>query len=203
MAFPAVPAMGSRRPGGLLNIQSACDGSVLKKCQCSGLGWKVEACARWPGSPRAAGVTRELPPCRHPLQSTPINTAEVPQDVHVFQISLSARMDNILAGRPLVEASIFRQRNVPAASQSTPKGYALPGSRRGHSAQVWQRRAGAAAVPWPWCLRSGRRGQCCPPGHAVVNSRPGGATLRYSAFSAVGPLKIPFSLPSLGKKSCW
>lgn len=129
--------------------------------------------------------------------------AEVPKDVHVFQISLSARTDNILAGRPLVEASIFRQRNVPAASQSTPKGYALPGSRRGHSAQVWQRRAGAAAVPWPWCLRSGRRGQCCPPGHAVVNSRPGGATLRYSAFSAVGPLKIPFSLPSLGKKSCW
>lgn len=40
-------------------------------------------------------------------------------------------------------------------------------------------------------------------GHAPVNSLVGGATLRYSAFSAEGPLKMPLDLVSLGKKSCW
>lgn len=164
MAFPAVPATGSHRPGGLLNIQSACDGSVLKKCQCSGLGWKVEACARWPGSPRAAGVTRELPPCRHPLQSTPINTQgspsrKCPRMFMFFKYPLAPERNIILARRPLVEASVFRQGNVPAASQSTPQGCALPGSRRGHSAQVWQMQGWSSCcalalvsevwTPWP------------------------------------------------------
>lgn len=208
MAFPAVPAMGSRRPGGLLNVQTACDGSVLKKCQCSGPGWKVEACACWPGSPRAAGVTRELPPCRRPLQPTPINTQgspsrKCPRMFIFFKYPLAPErtsflLDTLWWKLPFSDKGMYLQ---PPKTHLRGVPFQVPGGAT--QLKYGKRRAGAAAVPWPWCLRSARRGQCCPPGHAVVNSWPGGATLRYSAFSAVGPLKMPFSLPSLGKKSCW
>lgn len=43
----------------------------------------------------------------------------------------------------------------------------------------------------------------CRHGHAPINSLLGGATLRYSAFSAAGPLKRPFDLASFRRQSCW
>lgn len=66
-------------------------------------------------------------------------------------------------------------------------------------------RTGVAAVAWSRGAEESRivMAFAILHGHAPINSLLGGATLRYSAFSAAGPLKMPFDLASLGKKSCW
>lgn len=65
-------------------------------------------------------------------------------------------------------------------------------------------RSEVAAVAWSWDSEVSRifMADATLHGHAPINSLLGGATRRYSAFSAVGPLKMPFGLDSLGKKSC-
>lgn len=64
--------------------------------------------------------------------------------------------------------------------------------------------AAAAAVARSWGLTGpGSRWLTLPSGHAPVNSRLAGATRKYSAFSAAGPLNVPFDVASLGRKSCW
>lgn len=60
----------------------------------------------------------------------------------------------------------------------------------------------------PWLGPGGGRGwkfmaDVVLHGQAPVKSLPAGAARRYSAFSAAGPLKMPFDLASLGKKACW
>lgn len=68
-------------------------------------------------------------------------------------------------------------------------------------------RSGGAAMAWSWASAKSAdfiySWYDIPPRQAPINSLLGGAARRYSAFSAVGPLKMPFGLASWGKKSCW
>lgn len=86
---------------------------------------------RKPGSPYAAAVTCELLLCGQKLKGP--HVGKHPRMFLCSQMYCSAEVNGILARYPLLAASVCRQGDTPATSQSTPKGLPLQVPGRGGS----------------------------------------------------------------------
>lgn len=141
----------------------------------------------------------ETPTCAVISSNTPHREVprgpDGPPSLGAFCGSLPARRQRNGLGAP---QSASGQKDGPTEPSRPP----APSGPRVSGARC-QDGSGCGLVPGLQSLQS--RGQVPPPrsGQAPMNSGVGGATLRYSAFSAAGPLKMPLDWESLGKKSCW